>query len=281
MSRVAKSHIRSLITLAVSLVVLSGCAKKPDIQGIWHLDYEATRITEFPHPQYESARILIADLEPRFGTITVDGSVIVLGGAVCNVKGLNDAHGLQCDERGVKSDLGLFLQDGKLVVKPQNPDSISLVFGRSKQDPFAIYGVDPNAQEIIEDTNLREEVAVPTPDKTNTKLVGYARTQSFNAFFEPDSLVTEGRYTTVRAVLNYLEPQGDRGSALNALSSVQTITFDCPGSNYKLDRYVMMSEPNGQGEVISDSGKEAPSGNWAPVPENSVNKVLYMKICRK
>ena len=278
---VTATNMCRIISLAVLLIALSGCSKSPDIQGAWYFDYEATRITEFPNPQYESARILIADLEPRFGTITVDGDTIVLGGAVCKVRSLNDARGLHCDEHGVTSDLGLFLQDGKLVVKPQNTDSISLVFSRIKLDPFTVYGVDPSAQEIIEDTGLREEVAVPIADKTNTKLVGYARTQSFNAFFESDSVVTEGRYTTVRTVLNYLEPQGERGSSLNALSSVQTIAFDCPGSNYKLERYVMMSEPNGQGEIISDSGNEASSGNWVPVPENSVNKVLYMKVCRK
>lgn len=278
------TKMRTPLLVCAFLLSLTACSKAPEIQGTWYFDYEATRSPEFPNTQYESARLLIADVEPRYGTINVDGTTVVLGGAVCKVKTLNDERGLQCDERGTISELGLFLQDGRLIVKGPSGSAnaaVTAIFSRTKQDPFAIYGIDPNGKEIIEDSAPREKVAEPTPDASAGKLVGYARTQSFNAFFEPDSVTTEGRYTSVRVVLNYLEPQAESTSLRKALSSVQSMTFDCPGSNYRLDRYIMMSEPNGKGSVISDSGAYLDyKPEMKPVPANSVNEVLYMRVCR-
>ena len=273
--------MRTLLLFIAALLSLAGCNNGPDIQGTWYFDYEKTKIAEFPNPQYESARMLIADVEPRYGTIHVDDGTVVLGGAVCKVQKLNDDHGLKCDEHGVTSTLSLYLEDGRLVIKTHGDQPVTAIFSRSQQDPFALYGIDPNAKEVVEDTAPREKVAEPTPDTGAGKLVGYARTQSFNAFFEPDSVTTEGRYTSVRIILNYLEPQAESTSLRKALSSVQSMTFDCPGSNYRLDRYVMMSEPNGKGSVISDSGAYLDyKPEMKPVPANSVNEVLYMRVCR-
>ena len=278
------TSMRTLLFFASVLLALVGCSKAPDIQGAWYFDYEATRAPEFPNPQYESARLLIADIEPRYGTINVDGNTVVLGGAVCKVKKLDDEHGLECDERGTTTKLSLFLKDNRLIVQGPGGSANAAktaVFSRTKQDPFAIYGVDPNAKELVEDTAIREKVAEPTPDVSAGKLVGYARTQSFNAFFEPDSLASEGRYTSVRIILNYLEPQTENTSLLKSLSSVQTITFDCPGSNYRLDRYVQHSETNGKGTVVADSSASTDyKPDMKPVPPNSVNEVLYMRVCR-
>lgn len=265
----------------IVLVLLAGCGQGPDIQGAWYFDYEATKMTEFPNPQYESARLLIADVEPRYGTINVEGDTLVLGGAVCKVKKVNDENGLVCDERGTTSTLSLFLTDGRLVMKTQANPPVTVVFGRSKQDPYQVYGVDPNAKEVIEETAPRERVAEPTPDASIGKWVGYARTQSFNAFFNPDSIKVDGRFTTVQVVLNYLEPQGEASSMRKALSSVQMITFDCPGSNYRLDRFVQFSEANGLGAVVADSGAYlGDRAEMKPVPQNSVNEILYMRVCR-
>ena len=265
----------------IVLVLLAGCGKGPDIQGVWYFDYEATRMTEFPNPQYESARLLIADVEPRYGTINVEGETVVLGGAVCQVKKINDANGLKCDERGVVNELSLYLEAGRLVVKTHGDKPVTAVFGRTKQNPFAVYGVDPNATGLVEESAPREKVAEPTPDAVASQLVGYARTQSFNAFYDPASVKNEGRYTSVTVLLNYLEPQGEAVGMRKALSSVQTITFDCPGSNYRLDRYVQFSEPNGLGAMVADSSVYTDySPEMKPVPQNSVNEVLYMRVCR-
>lgn len=273
--------MRTLTILLLALVALVGCSKGPDIQGAWYFDYEKTKLTEFPNAQYESARLLIADVEPRYGAINVNGDTVVLGGAVCKVLKLNDINGLRCDERGAVSELGLYLEDGRLVVKTHGDVPVTAVFGRTKQDPFVVYGIDPNAKEVIEETAPLEKVAEPTPDAGMGKLVGYARTQSFNAFYDPESVKSEGRYTSVVVLLNYQEPQGEGSAMRKALSSVQTITFDCPGSNYRLDRYVQYSEPNGLGAVVADSGVYVDDkAEMKPVPQNSVNEVLYMRVCR-
>ncbi len=273
--------MRTLTILVLTLIVLAGCSKGPDIQGTWYFDYEKTKQETFPNPQYESARLLIADVEPRYGTINVDGGTVVLGGAVCKVQKLNDARGLRCDERGVVSELSLYLEDSRLVVKTHGDAPVTAVFSRTKQDPFVVYGIDPNAKEVIEESAPREKVAEPTPDAAVAKLVGYARTQSFNAFYDPASLKREGRYTSVVVLLNYQEPQGEASGMRKALSSVQTITFDCPGSNYRLDRYVQYSELNGLGAVVVDSGVYTDyKPEMKPVPQNSVNEVLYMRVCR-
>jgi hypothetical protein len=263
------------------VALLAGCSQGPDIQGAWYFDYEKTRLTEFPNPQYESARQLIADVEPRYGSVNVDGSSVVLGGAVCKVQKINDDNGLKCDERGVVSELSLFLEEGRLVIKTHGDAPVTAVFSRIKQDPYAIYGIDANAKEVIEETAPREKVAEPVPDPMVSKWVGYARTRSFNAFYDPESIRTEGRYTAVKVVLNYAEPQGEGDAMRKALSSVQVLTFDCPGSNYRLDRYVQYSEANGLGAVVADSGVYADDkAEMKPVPQNSVNKVLYMRVCR-
>lgn len=263
------------------VAVLAGCSQGPDIQGTWYFDYEKTRLTEFPNPQYESARQLIADLELRYGTINIEGSTMVLGGAVCKVQKLNNVDGLRCDERGVTSELSLFLEEGRLVIKTHAETPVVAVFSRTKQDPFAVYGVDPKAKDVIEETAPREKVAEPVPDPMVSKWVGYARTRSFNAFYDPDSVKTEGRYTSVKVILNYAEPQGEGDAMRKALSSVQVLTFDCPGSNYRLDRYVQYSEANGLGAVVADSGVYTDDkAEMKPVPQNSVNEVLYMRVCQ-
>lgn len=272
------------LTVCIGMVLMlfvQGCTKGPDISGTWYFDYEKTRVSEFPNPQYESARLMIADLEPRYGTINVAGDTVVLGGAVCKIQKINDANGLKCDERGVVSELSLFLEDGRLVVKTHNEPPVTAIFSRFKQDPYTLYGIDPNAKEVVEETALREKVAEPIPDPVLGKYVGYARTRSFNAFYDPASIKTEGRFTSVKVILNYEEPQGEGVGMRKALSSVQLLTFDCPGSNYRLDRYVQYSEPNGAGAVVADSGVYVDDkADMKPVPQNSVNEVLYMRICR-
>ena len=273
--------MRYLVLVLVIMGAIAGCSKAPDIQGFWYFDYEKTKPETFPNPQYESARLLIADVEPRYGTISVDGDTVVLGGAVCKVQKLNDANGLKCDERGVASELSLFLEDGRLVITTHGDNPVTAVFSRTKQDPFAVYSIDPNAKEVIEASAPLEKVAEPTPDAGMGKLVGYARTQSFNAFYDPESVKSEGRYTNVKVILNYTEPQGEASAMRKALSSVQWLTFDCPGSNYRLDRYVQYSEPNGLGAVVADSGVYVDDkAEMKPVPQNSVNEVLYMRVCR-
>lgn len=273
--------MRHFTILLLALCGLVACSKGPDIQGVWYFDYEQTRPAEFPNAQYESARALIADVEPRYGAINVDGDTVVLGGAVCKIQKVNDEHGLKCDERGVVSTLSLTLEDGRLVVKTHGAPPVTAVFSRNRQDPFALYGVDPNAKEVAEETAPREKVAEPTPDPVLAKYVGYARTRSFNAFYDPDSIKPEGRYTSVKVILNYTEPQGEGLGMRQALSSMQLLTFDCPGSNYRIDRYVQYSELNGVGVVVADSGVYADDkAEMKPVPPGSVNEILYMRVCR-
>lgn len=277
--------MRTLTILLPSLLALVACSKGPDIQGAWYFDYEKTRPAEFPNAQYESARLLIADVEPRYGSINVEGDTVVLGGAVCKLQKVNDENGLRCDERGTVSELSLFLEEGRLVVKTHGVPPVTVVFSRAKQDPYIVYNVDPNAKEGVEEHAPRDRVAEPIADPALAKFVGYARTQSFNAFYDPDSVKTEGRLTSVKVVLNYTEPQGGSVSMRQDLSSLQWLTFDCPGSNYRIDRYVQYSELNGAGVVVADSGayvdeKANDKAEMKPVPPGSVNEILYMRVCR-
>lgn len=263
-------------------LTLAGCSKAPDITGAWFFDYASTKLESFPNPEFESARALIEDVEPRYGSISVDGDTVVLGGAVCKIRRINDDRGLRCEERREVSELGLFVEGERLVVKrPADAgQGLRMVFSRTKQDPYVVYGVDPNAKPVVEEAP-REQVAEPTPEAGADKLVGYARTWAFNAFYVSDSIKNDGRHTTVRVVLNYLEPQTESSAMRAAWSSVQVITFDCPGSNYRLDRYVQFSERNGLGAVVSDSDAYTDyQPEMKPVPEGSVNKVLYMRVCR-
>lgn len=271
--------IHYLIILSV-VGITTGCNKAPDIQGTWFFDYENTKPEAFPNPQYESSHLLIADVEPRYGEINVSGDTVVLGGAVCKIQKINHINGLKCNERGVITELSLFLENGRLIVKTQGKDPITAVFGRIKQDPFLVYGIDPKAKDVIEDSVYRQQVVEPTPDPVLSRYIGYARTASFNAFYDPESVKSEGRFTNVKVILNYTEAQWDGAEMRNALSSVQMLTFDCPGSNYRLDRYVQFSGLNGLGVVVADSGVYADDKpEMKPVPHNSVNEVLYMRVC--
>lgn len=263
------------------MALLAACGKGPDVSGAWYYDYSATKLPEFPNPQYESARALIADIGPRYGSINVDNNTVVLGGAVCNVDKVNDDQGLICDERGQRYALALYLKDDRLEIRSQATPPTMAIFSRVAQDPYRVYGIDPNAKEVVEETVQEEKVAEPRPEAATPKLVGYAKTTSFNAFYDPASIKVDGRYTSVRILLNYLEPQ-DQGSGMTpAWSSVQNLTFDCPGSNYRLDRFVMYSDKNGLGAVVTDSGVFTDyRPEFKTVPENSVNKVLYMRVCR-
>lgn len=273
-------RLRALVAV-VSILLIAACSKGPDVSGAWYYDYAATKLTEFPNPQYESARSLIADIGPRYGSINVDNNMVVLGGAVCKIQKVNDAQGLGCNERGQSYTLGVYLKDDRLLIQSQSVPPMTAVFSRAAQDPYQVYGIDPNAKEFVEETAPREKVAEPTPEPETGKLVGYAKTTSFDAFYDPASIKEEGRNTSVRILLNYLQPQ-DQGSGMRpALSSVQNLTFDCPGSNYRLDRFVMYSDKNGQGAVVTDSAVFADyRPEMKPVPENSVNKVLYGRVCR-
>lgn len=269
------------LLVVVGVVAISGCSKGPDVSGAWYYDYAATKLPEFPNPQYESARALIADIGPRYGSINIENGTVVIGGAVCKVQKVNDEQGLACDERGQSFGLALYLKGDQLEISSHATPPMTAIFSRLAQDPYQVYGIDPNAKEVIEETAPREKVAEPKAEPGTGKLIGYAKTTSFNAFYDPLSVKEEGRNTSVRILLNYLEPQ-DQGTGMTpALSSVQSLTFDCPGSNYRLDRFVMYSDKNGQGALVTDSAVFTDyRPEMKPVPENSVNKVLYMRICR-
>ena len=269
--------IRRTIGSIVLACLLTACAKAPDIQGEWFFDYEQTQLTEFPNSYYESARALIADIEPRYGAINIEGNTVVLGGAVCKILRINDNRGLSCTERNQTNLTGLYYENERLIVLPQDRPDIKLVFSRNRQDPAKLYGIDLSKPPLEENTPPAEQVSIPSTG--NNGLLGIARTASFDAFYDPASVSPDGRVTHVAMTLNYLEPQNQSGSAIPALSSVQFLTFDCPASNYRLTRYVMYGESNGTGAALSDSGALTPAPNWTPVPENSVNKLLYMRIC--
>lgn len=255
------------------------CSKPPDIQGEWFFDYEQTKHSEFPNTYYESARALIADVEPRYGNIKIEGDTIVLGGAVCKILRINDKDGLSCNERNHINTFGFYYQNERLTVQSNHSPDVKLIFSRSRQDPYKLYEIDPNKTVIEEDTASAEKLSIPTADNSTHGLEGIARTVSFDAFYDPKSILNDGRLTSVAMVLNYLEPLNQPGSTLPALSSIQFLTFDCPASNYRLTRYVMHDKANGRGTTISDSGEIMPVPEWKPVPENSVNKALYMRVC--
>lgn len=273
--------ILRIITLFITVVFfVVACAKKLDIQGVWFFNYERTKFDTFPNTFYDSARDLIADVEPRYGTVQVDGNTIVLGGAVCKVTQINSDNGLECNEQGQTSTLGIHVKDEQLVIKSGKSPEITMIFSRKKQDPFAVYGVDPTAKPYEEFTNVSDE-AVATPESEVKNLRGYAKTASFNAFYDPESVKEDGRLTSVMIVLNYLEAKFEGSSATPSLSSVQRLTFDCPASNYRIDQFYMYSGSDGNGAQVSDSGASEITPEWKPVPENSINKILYMKVCRR
>ena len=260
------------------LFLLLACTKVPDIQGQWFFDYEQTKPTEFPNTHYESARALITDIEPRYGVINVEADTVVLGGAVCKILKINDKNGLSCTERNKTSLAGFYYENERLIVQPQDRPDVRLVFLRSRQDPEKLYGIALSTPPVEEHSLSAEQLSIPSTAGSSV-LVGVARTASFDAFYDPASVVSDGRNNAVTMILNYLEPQNQSESAVPANSSVQFLTFDCPGSNYQLNRFVMYGESNGTGAVLSDSGVISPA-TWKPVPENSVNKALYMRVCR-
>ena len=268
-----------LSALAMASLALVGCSKGPDIQGEWYFDYAQTKLAEFPNPYYESARDLIADMEPRYGKIHVDGNTVVLGGAVCKINQINDKEGLECTERGVTSKLSLFYKDQQLSIQSQTTLDHPLLFRKDRQNPYLVYGIDLNAGAEEHQTIKTSGIAVPKPDSGSTSLKGLARTQNFEAFYDLGSIKRDGRYSSATMILNYLEPRTDHSSSESALSSAQSLTFDCPASNYRLDRYIMYKDADAKGEITSDSG-ELSKDDWKPVPENSVNKLLYTNVCR-
>jgi len=257
--------------------LLAACPKAPDIQGEWFFDYEQTKLAEFPNIYYESARELIADVEPRYGVIKIKGDTVVLGGAVCKILRINDRSGLSCTERNQSSLNGFYYENNRLIVQPQGQENIRLIFSRNRQDPEKLYGIDLSKKPFEENPPPADQISVPSSEHKG--FLGVARTVSFDVFYDPASVSNEGRLTHVAMLLNYLEPLNQTRSAIPALSSVQFITFDCPASNYRITRYVMYSGSNASGAVLSDSGILMPDPNWVAVPENSVNKSLYMRVC--
>ena len=274
-------HIRWPTLFAMASLAVVACSKGPDVQGEWFFDYAQTKLSEFPNTYYESARLLIADVEPKYGQITVTDTTVVLGGAVCTIMRINDADGLRCNERGKTSNLGVYYEDGHLLIRTNTDPSLSLVFGRNRQDPYQVYGIDPTAKHLEENTEDASKSISPEENNHADTLKGLARTANFDAFYEKNSIKRDGRFSSVTMVLNYLSPQNSVSEKAPALSSVQFLTFDCPASNYRLDRFLMHQEANGQGAVISDSGSSAVPEDWKPVPENSVNKLMYLQACQK
>ena len=261
------------------LFLLVACTKAPDIQGEWFFDYEQTKLSEFPNTYYESARALIADVEPRYGSIKIEGDTMILGGAICKILRINDNNGLSCNERNHINNFGFYYQNDRLIVQSKDRPEVKLIFSRGQQDPYTLYDIDPNKTVFDQDAATSDKLSIPTAESNINGLQGIARTASFNAFYDPKSIVNDGRLINVVMLLNYLEPLNQIGSTVPALSSVQFLTFDCPASNYRLNRYVMHEHTNGAGTVLSDSGEITPAPDWKPVPENSVNKALYMRVC--
>jgi hypothetical protein len=275
------SAIRTLGLISLLFMVIA-CAREQNIQGEWFYDYAQTKMTEFPNSYYESARDLITDVEPKYGQINVDNSTVLLGGAVCKIHRINDSQGLDCDERGQKSSHGIYYENDYLIVKTSTNPSNTLIFSRKQHNPYQVYGIDPVSQSAIENTDQTLKVAIPGEDSNSMpQLKGLARTASFDAFYDKSSLKNEGRYSSVIMVLNYSNPPTSGPTGDEALSSVQYLTFDCPASNYRIDRFLMHKDMNGQGAVISDSENSAITNDWKPVPENSVNKLMYMQACQK
>lgn len=272
--------IQIFTIFAITWLLLVGCSQQPDIQGEWFFDYAQTKLSEFPNPYYESARNLIADIEPRYGVVHIDGNTVVLGGAVCKINQVNDEHGLECTERGATTKLALFYKEQQLSIQSQAVPEHKLIFTRVRQNPYLVYNVNPNASNDEDQSTETARIAVPESTSGSTSLKGLARTMNFEAFYDTNSIKANGRYSSAIMVLNYLKPQNEQSSTESALSSAQSITFDCPASNYRLDSYVMYKDADAKGPVTSDSG-ELSKDDWKPVPENSVNKLLYMTACHK
>lgn len=273
--------LKSLLCQIGFSLLLLACTQEPNIQGAWFFDYEQTKQPEFPNARYDSARDLIADIDPRYGAINVEGNTVVLGGAVCKIQQINDPVGLRCEERGQVTTLGIFYEHERLIVKSPDLHEPTLIFSRSKQDAAKLYGIDLSEKPFSEDTKSADLLSIPVVDKGVNSLQGFARTVSFNAFYDTASVKTEGRFTLVAMVLNYLEPQIQSSGADPALSSIQWLTFDCPASNYRIDRFQMFSEPNGLGHSVSEPETSGLHIEFKPVPENSINKALYMRVCTK
>ena len=274
-----RSSSRRVSLWLITFSMLISCSSRPDIQGEWFFDYEQSKLSEFPNIYYESARALIADVEPRYGNIRIEGDTIVLGGAVCKILRINDREGLSCNERNQIKTYGFYYQNERLTVQSNDSPDVKLIFTRSQQDPYKLYDIDPNKTIFDHDETKSDKLSIPTAESNINGLQGIARTASFDAFYDPKSIVNDGRLINVVMLLNYLEPLNQIGSTAPALSSVQFLTFDCPASNYRLNRYVMHEQTNGTGMVLSDSGEITPAPDWKPVPENSVNKALYMRVC--
>lgn len=274
--------ISRALGLTSLLVLLVGCTKEPDIQGEWFYDYAQSKMTEFPNAYYETARDLINDIEPKYGQIHVDKTTVVLGGAVCKILRINDAQGLDCDDRGQKSIHGIYYENAHLIVKASINPPVTLIFSRNQQNPYQIYSLDPDAKSIEESSDQALKVAIPGEDRSAMpQLKGLARTASFDAYYDKSSLKNDGRFSSVIMILNYSNPPNSGQSGDEALSSVQYVTFDCPSSNYRIDRFLMHKDLNGKGAVISDSENSATPDDWKPVPENSINKLMYVQACQK
>lgn len=272
--------IRLSLIITIAGLTIVGCSKAPDIEGAWFFDYEETKLTAFPNTYYESARALIADVEPRYGRIAVEKATVVLGGAVCKIIHNGNKGEVTCLEKGELTLLDLDVKDEKLLITPKNNPSLRLVFSRQQQNPYEIYRVDANETRGDEQFASNDRISVPLSDRGQNGLTGLAKTANFDAFFVSSSIKHERRNSSVDMILNYIEPQNDSSYPQPVLSSVQTVEFDCPASNYRLLRFVMHAESNGKGVVASDSGPLLADAEWKPVPENSINKLLYTQICK-
>lgn len=266
--------------VAVASLTVVACSKVPDIEGQWFFDYEETKFAVFPNAYYESARDLITDIETRYGQVTVEKSTVVLGGAVCKIAQSGDMGEATCVEKNESIVLDLEVKNGKLFLTPRNNPNLRFVFSRNQQNPYVIYGIETNDAKNDEQIASNEKISVPVADQGHETLTGLAKTANFNAFFVSNSIKQEGRNSSADMVLNYLEPQNDGTYPQPVLSSVQTVEFDCPASNYRILRFVMHAESNGKGAIASDSGSLLATAEWKPVPENSINKLLYMQICK-
>jgi hypothetical protein len=272
--------LRSLCVVATAGLTIVACSKEPDIQGNWFFDYEATKLAEFPNAYYETARDLISDVEPRYGQVNVAVDTVVLGGAVCKIVQSGDKGNFTCVEKDETFVLDLEVKNGRLFFKPRSDPTLRFVFNRHQQNPYQIYNIDANVARNDEHIASNEKISVPVVDQGHESLRGLAKTANFNAFFVSTSIKQEGRNSAADMVLNYLEPQNDGTYPQPVFSSVQTVEFDCPASNYRLLRYVMYAGSNSKGDIISDSGPLLATAEWKPVPESSINKLLYMQICK-
>lgn len=274
------STLRSICLVGAASLALIACSKEPEIQGTWFFDYKETKLAEFPNSYYDSARALITDVEPRYGQINVEKNTIVLGGAVCKIDQSGDAGEVTCIEKGESTLLDLKIKDEKLFFRARSNPSFRFVFSRHQQNPYEIYGIDVNNATNDVQVVSNEKISVPAVDQGHENLVGLAKTANFNAFYVSTSIKHEGRHSSADMVLNYIEPQSSDSYQHPVLSSVQSVEFDCPASNYRLLRYVMHADSNGKGAIASDSGLLLGISEWKPVPESSINKLLYMQICK-